>query len=323
MAGSDGRPVAGAEATVGTPPIAPSRKATSPGMVVDGRSKMLPPDGPPSPGRSGGPGPPTPGGEEGLGTEPDGSLPPRVWRSAAALGMLGGLGSVSADTFASAGAVADVMLGSTAFKASPTMLGTGGVGVADVPALLWCGAGDDDAAGVPFGGWGGLGSDAPAGAALSDAGGGAAGSDAAVAAGLDAGATGADGTDGTAGSAGTAARAAAAAPATCPATAGATPPVFATGGDATGAVAGGAAAIAAAAPFVGSETLAAPGCASVMDPFAALAWPGTRSAIDRAVSASAPASVRRFGSPSPSRIRLLRYVPTPTDVPNPHQHDPC
>ena len=176
--------------------------------------------------------------------------------------MLAGLGSVSADTFASAGAVADVMLGSTAFKASPTMLGTGGVGVADVPALLWCGAGDDDAAGVPFGGWGGLGSDAPAGAALSDAAGGAAGSDAAVAAGLDAGATGADGTDGTAGSAGTAAR-------------------------------------------------------------AALAWPGTRSAIDRAVSASAPASVRRFGSPSPSRIRLLRYVPTPTDVPNPHQHDPC
>jgi hypothetical protein len=323
MAGSDGGPVAGAAATVGRPAISPSRKAISPGMVVDGGSPgMLPPDGPPGPGRSGGPGPPTPEGEEGFGTELDGSLPPRVWSSAPTFGMLGGLGSASVETFARAGAVADAKLGSTPFKASPTTPGTGGGGVAEVPELLWGGAGDDDADGALFGGWGGFGSDAPAGAALSDAGGRAGGSDAVAATGFDAATDGTDGTDGTAGTAGTATRAAAAAPATCPAGAGAAPPVFGTGGSATGAVAGGAAAIAAAAPFVGSEMLAPPGCASVMDPFAASAWPGTRSAIDRVVSASAPASVRRFGSPGPSRIRLHRYVPTPTDVPNPHQCDP-
>ncbi len=44
--------------------------------------------------------------------------------------------------------------------------------------------------------------------------------------------------------------------------------------------------------------------------------------MNSAVSASAPASVRRIGSPSPLTIRLLMYVPTTKDVPNTLHDDP-
>lgn len=120
---SDGGPVPGTETTVNRLAISPSRKATSPGIIVDGSSKMPPPDASPDPGRSGGPAPPRPAGDEGFGTELDESMPPSVWRSPPTLGMLGG---ASVDAFASAGAVADARLGSAAFKAPLMMLGTGG-----------------------------------------------------------------------------------------------------------------------------------------------------------------------------------------------------